>query len=76
MYQNTTGKPMFVSVVFGEGPVFAYSGSNSNASGDELTTVARVEPGKGYPNVTFWVLPNNYYRAIGFSTILAWVEWY
>lgn len=78
VYQNSTGKPMFVSASFccGNSTLVAYTDGNSSpstvvAAQGTLNTV-------GQANITFWVLPGNYYKITnpGASPLTYWTEWY
>ena len=86
IYQNTTGKAMFVSVsfnAFNQILLIAYS----DASASPATIVAWAGSGNSTQvqlswNLSFWVLPGNYYQANwqvgpgGGGTLGTWTEWY
>jgi hypothetical protein len=78
VYQNTTGKPMFVDVTspLGQnGTMSAYTDSTSNPT----TRVAAVANGSTVQTnltVSFWVLPGNYYNVNSTGSNGGWTEWY
>ena len=80
VYQNTTGKAMFVNVVTtpsGATNVTAYT----DASNPPTTVVfTQIGAGTGYVQTAhFVVLPNNYYKvawSAGSPTLQKWIEWY
>jgi hypothetical protein len=78
VYQNTTGKPMFVDVIspLGQnGTMSAYTDSTSNPT----TRVAAVANGSTVQTnltVSFWVLPGNYYNVNSTGSNGGWTEWY
>jgi hypothetical protein len=78
-YQNTTGKPMMVTVTLSmaagtSAPVVCDSSSSPSTvvAYPAASTVAPWVP------VTFWVLPNYYYRVNinGAVSVAYWAEWY
>jgi hypothetical protein len=78
-YQNTTGKPMMVTVTLSmaagsSAPVVCDSSSSPSTvvAYPAASTVAPWVP------VTFWVLPNYYYRdnINGAVSVAYWAEWY
>jgi hypothetical protein len=96
-YQNTTGKPMLVCIsVQVSGGIAGGSGgayAQTDSANPPTTTIGQSmvpSTSGGTPNGTttaslsFWVLPNNYYRAVsatsgpgGVSPSLSiWTEWY
>lgn len=73
VYQNLTGKPIFVFVSGASSTATAYVDSSSNP-----TTVAAVAPAGGgaiFASMSF-IVPNNFYYKVtgGFGTIYAWSE--
>ena len=89
IYQNLTGKPIYISVIIGTVSgttsyleVTAYSDSSPSPStfvaGDSLTTTSIIGLSMG---IFFMVLPNNYYQVTvynggpGTYDLKAWVEW-
>jgi len=78
IYQNTTGKSIFVNAVVSVpvgGSISALSDSATNpgtivAAGynASTTTAATV-------TLPFWVLPGNYYKVSGGTSIFTWIEW-
>jgi hypothetical protein len=77
VYQNTTGKPMFVNISVSNVTIgTAYSDSATNP-----TTAVDNAAYSGTPIVSFhfWVLPSNYYKLVitGSSpAIQIWIEWH
>ena len=77
VYQNTTGKTMFITVCcsLGTGPtgIVAYSDSTNPP-----TTTVVINPYSGGYSISFMVLNNNYYQVgcIGSCVITHWIEWY
>lgn len=80
VYQNQTGKPMFVSVVFSMTIANSQLMGQTDSSPNPTTEVAYfVAAGGMWATVSFWVLPGNYYRAntVGTGTTLQhWTEWW
>lgn len=80
IYQNTTGKTMFVAVSVSVGTsvnVIGYTDSSATPT----TVVAESYIGNAatpWGNVYFMVLNNNYYEVVpgGSGTLQYWVEWY
>lgn len=81
VYQNTTGKPMFVSVrgrnnTVGAGMLGYTDGSNPPTTATFMIST----PNTNYSTtITLWVLPGNYYKAVaasGTPTLDMWTEWY
>lgn len=78
VYQNTTGKPMFVVAsmqVSGGQSMTAYTDSAANPT----TACGRVAPTSSTEApLAFWVLPNNYYKLVASGGFVAgqWIEWY
>jgi hypothetical protein len=77
VYQNTTGKPMFVSVTGN------FSGTNYMAQADTANPpgngVAWIGGSSSLNQITWWVLPGYYYRLYpntGGAILTQWVEWY
>jgi hypothetical protein len=78
VYQNTTGKPMFVaaSIRVGiYGTAFAYSGSANPPTTQVVKYVNGSPNSSAYGELFFIVLPDNYYRVTGVD-ISSWIEWY
>jgi hypothetical protein len=89
VYQNTTGKPMWITVTYRADGNGSYSKGlrfYSDASDTPTTEIARGHLGAqniGISNLTttIIVLPGNYYKAAQHSSELAssitkWIEWY
>jgi hypothetical protein len=78
VYQNTTGKPMCVHVAI-NGAGNAVSAVADSANPPTTTVACAGNGGTTSTNVgvTFWVLPNNYYKAVlaGSGTLAIWTEW-
>jgi hypothetical protein len=76
VYQNTTGKTIFVVVtlVSTSGWQYAYT----DASNPPTTIVAGVSYNSTAFTLAFMVLPNNYYKigTSGSASLNYWVEWY
>jgi len=76
VFQNNTGRPMFVVVTVG---MVAGAGNSANAQSDganpPTTYVSGVTAGG---SMTFWVPPGNFYRVITAGTVSwgMWVEWF
>jgi hypothetical protein len=89
VYQNTTGKPMWITVTYradGNGTYDRGLRFYSDASDTPTTEIARGNLGHeniGASNLTttIIVLPGNYYKAAQYSSefassITKWIEWY
>ena len=84
VYQNTTGKPMYISVVFeeaGQGRYELQVGSADPPTIDGVQTQLRSN-GDGYPTSIPIMVPNNYYYRFAYISgtgggysLLSWVEW-
>lgn len=79
VYRNTTGKPMFVSVV-AYNTSAAGMAARSDANATPTLIVADVYSATTTVNMSvfFIVLPNNYYsvtKSTGTATISSWIEW-
>lgn len=79
IYQNTTGKPMFVSVsAYSSAATIYYAEIDSSAT--PTTRVLRVDTSVNlYAAIFFVVLPNDYYKvdfSTGAKTLGYWFEWY
>gem|GEM_PF-2016531 len=77
VYQNTTGKPLFVSVtdaVTSTGTLSAYTDSSNPPT---TIVAAQSDSASWSRNVFFIVAPNNYYKLSNDqpSTITRWFEW-
>lgn len=79
VYQNTTGKPMWISVSIGGagggGTGYAYS----DASNPPTTALLRYQDNSSFMFLSFVVLSNNYYyisKANPSEVLWSWVEWY
>ncbi len=78
-YQNTTGKPMFVSISLNVNNGYVVVSSDSNPS--PVAAVAQAGNPGATPTgvlVAFWVLPGNYYKAAmgaGSGGLNQWTEW-
>lgn len=82
IYQNTTGKPMFVAMQ-GQGSTanaVYIATTDSNASPTTIVTQSVVATAGGNSAELFFiVLPNNYYKitlSAGTPTLAIWTEWY
>jgi len=78
VYQNTTGKPMFVTVAENYTGANNFS-ANSDSSSNPTTIVAWSATAVNGANagISFWVLPNNYYKVVTSGhTLIGWTEWY
>lgn len=78
VYQNTSGKPMFVTISVAQGPgqvLEAYT----DAATPPTTLVGNIGNNSNpsqYGSMSFVVLPGNYYKVSGSaSSITAWMEW-
>jgi len=82
VYQNTTGKPMFVSVTAHTDNVTnanILAQTDSNPSPSTYVAYAALAQNGIDGQITFWVLPNNYYTVtinIGTPGLSLWTEWY
>lgn len=81
-YQNTTGKPMCVSVSAVQSGGSVILTANADSASTPNTQVATIQGASGagvVMQLVFWVLPNNYYRVFinaGSPTLSIWTEWY
>ncbi len=78
VYQNTTGKPMFVVVTAHSSSTtnFTAYSDGSNPPTTVVATTMASTAGWG-EHVGFWVMPNNYYKvAFTSGTLDTWTEWY
>jgi hypothetical protein len=77
VYQNTTGKPMFVNVwaTINAGQGLTALTDGGNPPGTHVMNVGGVA---ATFSVSFWVLPGNYYEVQGGGSpaLNGWVEWY
>jgi hypothetical protein len=82
VYQNTTGKPMFVSVTAHTSNVTnanILAQTDSNSSPSTYVAYAALAQNGIDGQITFWVLPNNYYTVtvnVGTPGLSLWTEWY
>jgi hypothetical protein len=77
VYQNTTGKPMWVHVTIVAGAAPTGLNCYTDASNPPTTNVANQDAvASGLGGVTFIVLPGNYYKAASAGTLIKWTEWY
>jgi hypothetical protein len=76
VYRNTTGKPMMVNVgiPLTAGTIIGYSDSSTSPT-TVVSNAGLNSGGTQTLGLTFWVLPNNYYKVVG-GTISYWIEWY
>lgn len=80
VYRNTTGKTMYVMCIFWTGSALwnhlqAFSDSNA----DPAVRVAYNHSDTRGGVLSFWVIPNNYYKVINdvtTATVSNWIEWY
>jgi hypothetical protein len=78
-YQNTTGKPLMVTVTVQVVPANALNAYCDAASNPTTFVAAPVNQGGNTANtcVSFWVLPGYYYRITSTGgTLSYWTEWY
>jgi hypothetical protein len=79
VYQNTTGKPMMVTVKINAsaGYAEAYCDTATNP-GTSVATAGNGGGGSVGNSLTFWVLPNYYYKVVNVvgATLAGWIEWY
>lgn len=82
IYQNTTGKPMFVAMQ-GQGSIanaVYIATTDSNATPTTVVTQSVVPTGGwNSAELFFIVLPDNYYKvtlSTGTPTLSYWTEWY
>jgi hypothetical protein len=79
VYQNTTGKPMFIAItVTGSGGtgMSCFTDSTTNPAQGVASASSFYAGGGSNLTCSFWVLPNNYYKVTGASTINFWIEWW
>ena len=83
VYQNTTGKPMFVNATIriSEGSAAGNALALSDNNATPVTTVAVQSEftNTEIRTLGFWVLSDNYYvvyLAPGSGTVYSWIEWY
>lgn len=81
VYQNTTGKPLYVNVGLSVGTAafgWVYCDASSNP-GTQVGRFSGIAAANLYNNIFFIVLPNYYYRVWdqnSATSILDWVEYY
>lgn len=79
VYQNTTGKPMFVTATIEMQAGYGFTAwcDGSNPPGTQVgSALASGVPAASVP-VSFWVLPGYFYQVTGTATIVMdWSEWY
>jgi hypothetical protein len=79
VYQNTTGKPMFVTVDVQTSSGFGFN-CLTDGSNPPGTTVTNGSIGgsalTAYISASFWVLPGNFYEVTGQGPLVYWTEWY
>jgi hypothetical protein len=77
VYQNTTAKPVFVSIVIlGSSSTGALAKTDSsNPPTTPVGTVANADATPVNMMMTFIVLPGNFYTVTGAGTITLWTEW-
>jgi prepilin-type processing-associated H-X9-DG protein len=88
VYQNTTGKAMFVVVTASGTPSsgtpagFAARTDSSSSPGTTVANTTLTASSGGAQTmvgtISFWVLPNNYYQVVqasGGASLQTWVEW-
>jgi hypothetical protein len=80
VYQNLTGKPMFVSVTVSAtaAGVSAYAYTDANAAPSTLVQDVVTSVAGYHVFLFFIVLPGNYYKVTvgGTPTLQIWTEWY
>jgi hypothetical protein len=78
VFQNTSGFPMLVAVT-ATGTLAWQINALTDAANPPVTAVSRSDgPNTNVLNVTFLVLPGNFYQvtfAGGVSTLVIWTEW-
>jgi len=79
LYQNTTGKPMFVNISFYVSAAYTVKALTDN-NNPPTTAVCDMSPYGSEDNYSFgfWVLTGNYYEVTttGPCTLSCWTEWY
>lgn len=81
VYQNTTGKPLLVSVAAQNSGTNGCITANTGATSSPATPVAQMsgqQNGDGLTNLQFFVLLGNYYEVVatnGTQTLLIWREY-
>ncbi len=76
VYQNTTTKPIFVSVACTNAAAANIYGYSDTTATPTLMVSASSVAASGYGGVGFWVLPNSYYKVVSTgSTLSTWIEW-
>jgi len=80
VYQNTTGKTMFISINWSKGSIDNLIVYSDSANPPTTRVSQQTEFGVGSLISQFSVvLPGNYYRAVpntGGLTLNSWIEWY
>ena len=79
IYQNTTGKSMFVSVMDVGGVTWHHLHAYSDNTAIPTTLVSMGYADGNGCSVAFWVLNNNYYQVLqdgGGDSVRSWIEWY
>jgi hypothetical protein len=78
VYQNTTGKPMFIAItVTGSGGtgMSCFTDSTTNPS-TSVAAASNINATGANVFCSFWVLPSNYYKVTGSSALNYWIEWW
>jgi hypothetical protein len=78
VYQNTTGKPMFIAItVTGSGGtgMSCFTDSTTNPT-QGVAAASNINATGANVFCSFWVLPNNYYKVTGSSSLNFWIEWW
>ena len=79
VYQNTTGKTIFVSAMDIGGVNWHHLQAFSDSNANPTTLVSWGYADGNGCSVSFWVLNNNYYRVVqdtGGDRVQSWIEWY
>lgn len=83
VYQNTSGKPMFVTVVAAVNTGFSVAAYSDSSTAPTQQVAANTGANNGAARIlSFIVLPNNYYKVLNVDSpgsaliFSSWVEWY
>jgi hypothetical protein len=79
VYQNTTGRPMFVTIGFSASAATAADLEiQTDSASNPTTSVIRASANQGWMScISAWILPGNYYKTVQTNgcSLFRWTEW-